>query len=54
MPTGAVLAQAEWQALADFCQAADCWLIDDAAMERILYDDREVIHPASLQGCAIE
>ena len=50
MPTGAVFTQAEWQALADFCQKADCWLIDDSAMERILYDGREVIHPAALPG----
>lgn len=47
MPTGAVFTQEEWQALIDFCQRANCWLINDAAMERILYDDRTVINPAS-------
>ncbi len=52
MPTGAVLHREEWQALVDFCTRADCWLIDDAAMERILFDGREVVHPASLPGGA--
>lgn len=47
MPTGAVFTPAEWQALLAFCQQADCWLINDAAMERILFDGRQVIHPAS-------
>jgi aspartate/methionine/tyrosine aminotransferase len=47
MPTGAVFDQDDWQALTDFCQRADCWLINDSAMERILFDDRKVIHPAS-------
>jgi aspartate/methionine/tyrosine aminotransferase len=47
MPTGAVFNREEWQALVDFCQQAGCWLINDAAMERILYDDRSDIHPAS-------
>lgn len=48
MPSGVVFTDAEWQALVDFC--ADCWLIYDAAMERILYDNRRVIHPASFRG----
>ena len=48
MPTGAVFLREEWQAFIDFCQRANCWLINDAAMERILFDGRRVIHPASL------
>ncbi|MFQ5983705.1 MAG: pyridoxal phosphate-dependent aminotransferase, partial [Woeseiaceae bacterium] len=47
MPTGAVLDADEWRALIAFCRHADCLLVNDAAMERILYDDRSVIHPAS-------
>ena len=47
MPTGAVFDDAEWHALIEFCRPADCLIINDAAMERILYDDRSVIHPAS-------
>ncbi len=50
MPSGAVFNAEEWQALVDFCKAADCWLINDSAMERILFDDLEVIHPASFAG----
>ena len=50
MPTGAVFTQDEWRALVDFCHRAGCWLIDDSAMERILYDGRSVIHPASFSG----
>jgi len=50
MPTGAVFTRDEWQALVDFCQRAGCWLINDAAMERILYDGRAVIHPATFPG----
>ena len=47
MPSGAVFSRDDWQALVNFCQHADCWLINDSAMERILFDDRPVIHPAS-------
>ncbi|MFT5500748.1 MAG: N-succinyldiaminopimelate aminotransferase [Woeseiaceae bacterium] len=50
MPTGAVLNKDDWTALTDFCRRANCWLINDAAMERILFDDRRVIHPASFAG----
>jgi aspartate/methionine/tyrosine aminotransferase len=50
MPTGAVFARAEWEALVDFCQTADCWLINNTAMERILFAGRQVIHPASFPG----
>lgn len=47
MPSGAVLDSGEWQAIVDFCRRADCWLINDAAMERILFDGRQLVHPAS-------
>ena len=50
MPTGAVFDQQDWEALADFARKADCLLINDSAMERILFDGLEVIHPASLEG----
>ncbi|MBT5220185.1 MAG: pyridoxal phosphate-dependent aminotransferase [Woeseia sp.] len=50
MPTGAVFDHEDWQALTHFCLAADCWLIDDSAMERLLFDSRKVIHPASFPG----
>jgi aspartate/methionine/tyrosine aminotransferase len=47
MPTGAVFDQKDWKALTEFCQRANCWLVNDSAMERILFDKRAVIHPAS-------
>ncbi len=50
MPSGSVLSNKEWQAVTEFCQRADCWLINDSAMESILYDDLAVIHPASFAG----
>lgn len=50
MPTGAVFTAEEWAALVAFCRQAGCWLLNDAAMERILYDEREVLHPASCDG----
>jgi aspartate/methionine/tyrosine aminotransferase len=49
MPGGGVFNREEWLALIDFCLRADCWLIDDSAMERILYDGLQVIHPASFR-----
>ncbi|MCP5509726.1 MAG: pyridoxal phosphate-dependent aminotransferase [Chlamydiales bacterium] len=48
MPSGHVLTQAEWDAVAKVCLQTDAWLLYDAAMERILYDNRSIIHPASL------
>ncbi|MEM6802902.1 MAG: pyridoxal phosphate-dependent aminotransferase [Bacteroidota bacterium] len=50
MPTGAVFNQEEWKAICEFVKKVDAWLIYDAAMERILFDDLSVIHPASFEG----
>ncbi len=52
MPSGAVLTREAWDAVAAICEERDCWLLYNAAMERILYDGRAVIHPASLPGLA--
>lgn len=48
MPTGHILTREEWEAVARTVIEADAWLLYDAAMERILYDKRPLIHPASL------
>ncbi len=48
MPTGHILTHSEWEAVARVSIKTDSWLLYDAAMERILYDGRTVIHPASL------
>jgi aspartate/methionine/tyrosine aminotransferase len=52
MPTGAVHDRHEWEAIADLCRERDLWLVDDAAFERLLFDGREPLHPASLDGMA--
>lgn len=50
MPSGAVLAAEEWEAVAELCCAHDLLLLYNAAMERILYDNVPFIHPATLPG----
>lgn len=50
MPCGAVMTLAEWQTVARLCTGHNLWLIYNAAMERILFDKRQVIHPAALEG----
>lgn len=52
MPSGAVLSREDWAAVAEICVAHDLWLVNDAAMERILYDGRPHVSPASLPGMA--
>jgi aspartate/methionine/tyrosine aminotransferase len=52
MPSGAVLDEGEWAAVAELCCERDLWLLYNAAMERILFDGRAVIHPAGLEGMA--
>jgi aspartate/methionine/tyrosine aminotransferase len=52
MPSGAVLDHAEWDAIATICRDRGCWLIYNAAMERIVFDGRPIIHPAALDGLA--
>lgn len=47
MPTGLVLDDTHWAALAETCERHDAWLVYDAAMERIRFDGRPVSHPAS-------
>jgi len=52
MPTGAVLTREEWGAVAELCRSTGAWLLYDAAMERILFDGRPYVHPASLPDMA--
>lgn len=47
MPTGHILTHDEWEAVVRTADKTDAWLLYDAAMERILYDNRPLIHPAS-------
>ena len=50
MPTGLVLDDTHWSALAEACERHDAWLIYDAAMERIRFDGRPPSHPAGHDG----
>ena len=52
IPSGAVLEPDEWEAVAELCRDRDLRLLYNAAMERILFDDRTVLHPAALPGMA--
>ncbi|PZS19823.1 MAG: aspartate aminotransferase [Pseudonocardiales bacterium] len=47
MPTGAVFDQTHLDALADPMAEHDAWVLYDAAMERIRFDGRPPLHPAS-------
>lgn len=50
MPTGVVFSEAEWRAIAVLCIRHDLLLIVDSAMERLLFDGRNVFHPARIDG----
>ena len=52
MPSGACLEAEDWSVVAELCVANDLLLILDAAMERLVFDARPVIHPAALPGMA--
>ena len=52
MPTGAVFTRQDWDSICAACQEVDAWLLYDSAMERILFDGLDSIHPASLPGMA--
>jgi N-succinyldiaminopimelate aminotransferase len=49
-PTGWVASVAEWEAVARLCNDADLWLLYWAGFEGVLYDGRNVVHPAALPG----
>ena len=50
MPSGGVFDHDDWAAVAEIVRDRSLWLIYDGAMERILYDGRPVLHPASFPG----
>jgi len=52
MPSGIVHTREEWEAIAAVVRRTGAWLLHDAAMERILYTDAPVLHPARLDGLA--
>lgn len=52
MPTGGLLGWEHWEALAPAVAAHDCWVVYDAAMERIRFDETDPRHPAAHPGLA--
>lgn len=52
MPTGAVIEPSHLDALAETVAAHGVWVLYDAAMERIRFDGRPPLHPASHPGLA--
>jgi len=52
MPSGGVFDRADWLLITQLCVEHDLLLILDSAMERLLFDGRAVIHPASFPGMA--
>jgi aspartate/methionine/tyrosine aminotransferase len=52
MPSGGTLDEGDWTLVCDLCRERGLFLIYDAAMERLLFDDRELIHPLRFEGMA--
>lgn len=52
MPTGAVFTRQDWESICSTCREADAWLLYDSAMERILFDGLDSLHPAAFPGMA--
>ncbi len=52
MPSGAVFEEGDWAAVAALCRERNLLLIYNAAMERLLFDGRRVMHPAGMPGMA--
>jgi aspartate/methionine/tyrosine aminotransferase len=50
MPSGGYLDEDDWRAVCDLCRERDFFLVYDAAMERLLFDGRSLVHPISLEG----
>ncbi len=52
MPSGGVLTREDWEEVARIVRERALWLIHDTAMQRILFDGRELVDPAGLPGMA--
>jgi N-succinyldiaminopimelate aminotransferase len=52
MPSGAWLDEQDWRQVCDLCRERDLALIYDAAMERLLFDGRPLVHPLRFDGMA--
>ena len=52
MPSGGYLDEEDWRAVCDLCRERDLFLVYDAAMERLLFDGRPLVHPLAFDGMA--
>ena len=52
MPSGGTFDEEDWRLVCDLCRERDLFLIYDAAMERLLFDGRPLVHPLRFEGMA--
>jgi aspartate/methionine/tyrosine aminotransferase len=52
MPSGGTFDEDDWRLVCDLCLERDLFLIYDAAMERLLFDGRPLVHPLRFDGMA--
>jgi aspartate/methionine/tyrosine aminotransferase len=52
MPSGGTLDEDDWRLVCELCRERDLFLIYDAAMERLLFDGRPLLHPLRHEGMA--
>ena len=52
MPSGGYLDEGDWLAVCEHCRERDLFLIYDSAMERLLFDNRPLVHPLRMEGMA--
>jgi aspartate/methionine/tyrosine aminotransferase len=52
MPSGGTFDEEDWRLVCDLCRDRDLFLLYDAAMERLLFDGRPLVHPLRFDGMA--
>lgn len=52
MPSGGTFDEEDWRLACDLCRERDLLLVYDAAMERLLFDGRPLVHPLAFEGMA--
>lgn len=52
MPSGGTFDEEDWRLVCDLCRERELFLIYDAAMERLLFDGRPILHPLRHEGMA--
>src|ERR671922_1682251 len=52
MPSGGTFDEEDWRLVCDLCREPELFLVYDAAMERLLFDGRPLLHPLRFDGMA--